>query len=191
MNRRFLDASLLVVTASSLALFSGCHGGGGRAPAPAFGLAVSPAALSIPAGGGGFATVTVTRVGGFADPVTLSLGGAPAGVVGSGIVAATAQTGQLSLLVASGVTPQSLDALSVKGVSGSMTQTGSFRLVIAPPLPAGRISPDQVQASGGVQRGGVMENAVLASEPVQASTSKDPGGSVEVRSGFKPSASPN
>jgi hypothetical protein len=36
-----------------------------------------------------------------------------------------------------------------------------------------------------------MENAVLASEPVQASTSKDPGGSVEVRSGFKPSASPN
>ena len=174
-------------------LLCSCHGGGNGSPAtaplPTFALSVSPAALSIPSGGGGFAVVTIVRSGGFSDTVTLSLDGAPAGVIGSGTVAAAAQTAQLSLFVAREVSPQTIDLLRVKGTSGNLTQTGEFKLVVAPALPVGQISPDQVQAAGKLQRGGAIENTCLTFEPVTASNAKDSSGAVEVRHGFRPSAS--
>jgi hypothetical protein len=182
--RILLPGPLLVLTAA-------CHGSHGSAPAPSFTVSVSPAALSIPAGGGGYATVTITRSGGFGDAVALSLDGAPAGVLGTGTIAASVQTAQLALLVAREVAPQSLDALRVKGTSGGLIQTGSFKLVITAPLPPGQISADLVQATGGVQRGGTMENTGLVQEPVKAGVAKDAGSAVEVRHGFNPSGRPN
>ena len=173
----------------------GCHGGGGSGttapPPPSFTLALSPPNLSIPAGGGGYATVTVTRISGFAEAITLSLDGAPTGVVGKGTVAGSARTGQLALLVAPDVAPQSLDTLRVKGTSASLTQTAPFRLVVAPRLPVGQIPVDLVQASGGQQRLGGMENTVVALEPVVAKTSKDALGNTDLRHGFRPSGSHN
>lgn len=182
---RILSPGLMLVLAGA------CHGSRNAAPAPSFSLSVSPAALSIPAGGGGFATVTVARTGGFGDAITLSLDGAPAGVVGSGALAATAQTAQMALWVAREVAPQSLDLLKVKGTAGTLTRTGTFKLVIAPPLPPGQISADLVQASGGVQRAGTLENTGMAQEPVKAGTAKDAAGTVEVRHGFQPSGRSN
>lgn len=180
-----------LLPASLLILAGACHSSHSSAPAPSFSLSVSPAALSIPAGGGGFVTVTVARTGGFSDAVTLSLDGAPAGVVGSGTLAATSQTAQLALLVAREVAPQSLETLRVKGTAGALTQTGTFKLVIAAPLPPGQISADLVQASGGVQRAGTLENTGMAQEPVKAGTAKDAAGTVEVRHGFQPSGRSN
>lgn len=168
-----------------------CHGSSSSTsspePAPSFSLTVTPAALSLPAGGGGYATVTVARTGGFGETIALALEGAPAGVLGSGSVPTGAQTAQLALLVGREVAPQTLEALKVKGSAGSQSQSASFRLVIAAPLPIGQVRPDLVQASGGVQRAGTLENAGMASEPVRAGTARDAGGLLEVRHGFLPS----
>ena len=182
-----------LVVPAALLLLCACHGGRSSSvpPAPSFTVSVSPTALSIPAGGGGFATVTIARHNGFAEAVTLSLDGAPAGVLGSGTVTATAQTAQLALLVAREVAPQSLDTLRVKGTAGTLTQSGTFKLVIAAPLPPGQISADLVQASGGVQRAGAIENTGMVQEPVKAGTAKDASGTVEVRHGFNPSGRTN
>src|SRR5207253_3580407 len=50
--------------------------------APGYALAVAPAALTIGQGATGSTTVTITRTN-FSGAVTLSVGGAPAGVTGS------------------------------------------------------------------------------------------------------------
>lgn len=170
----------------------GCHGSSSNpAPSPTFSLAVAPAALSIPAGGGGYATVTVTRTGGFGESIALALEGAPVGLQGSGSVPAGAQTAQLALLIGREVAPQTLEALKAKGSAGTQSQTAAFKLVIAAPLPLGQIRPDLVQASGGAQRAGTLENTGLASEPVRAGTAKDASGVLEVRHGFIPSGKSN
>ena len=108
-------------------------------------------------------------------------------LLGSGSVPTGAQTAQLALLVGREVAPQTLEALKVKGSAGSQSQSASFRLVVAAPLPIGQVRPDLVQASGGVQRAGTLENAGMASEPVRAGTARDAGGLLEVRHGFLPS----
>lgn len=131
--------------------------------------------------------MTLTRIGGFDGAVSLALDGAPAGVVGNGTIAASAGTGQLSLLVDATVAPQNLDAIHLKGTAGSLTQMAAFRLVVAPALPPGQIRPDLVQASGVTQRAGSLENAAVAQEALGATTSKDAGGTTEVRHGFDPS----
>lgn len=187
-----------IAVALALAAFIACSGSGGSGPSqpppppqPSFSLSVSPSTLNIPAGSEGSAIVTVVRTGGFTDAITLSLDGPPPGVQGSGLVAANALTGPLSLLVAANVAPQSLDSLRVKGTAGALAQTTTLRLVIVPALPVGQISTDLVQASGGTQRAGAMENTGVALEPTVASTSKDATGTVEVRHGFIPSAKSN
>jgi hypothetical protein len=172
-----------------LAALCACHlGGSSAAPPPSFSLAVTPAALTIPAGGGGYLTVTVTRSGGFSEAVSLALEGAPAGVQGTGGIAAGAQTGQVALLTAATLTPQSLDALLVRGRAGALSQSATFKLVIAAPLAAGELSPDRVQAAGAVQRAGTTENASVAMEPTAAATSA--GGNLQVQHGFRPTGSP-
>lgn len=156
---------------------------------PSFTLAESPASLSIPAGGGGYVTVTVSRHGGFTGAVTLSLEGAPAGVVASGTVPAEGQTGQLALQIDRDVAPQNLEGIRLKGVSDGRTQTAPFLLAVAPPLPVGRIGSDLVQASGGPQRGASLENTPVVQEPVRSTVSKDATEHSQIRHGFEPSAS--
>ena len=193
MKRVFYSILRTASVAVTCLLACGCHERRitPSTPSPSFTLEVSPAGLAIPAGGGSYATVVVTRIGGFPDAVVLSLDGAPAGIVGSGNVAPGALTGRLSLSVASSVAPQTLDAVRLKGTSGNLTQAATFRLVVAAALPIGQIRADQVQASGGTQAGGGMVNTSIALEPVAVVSTKDAAGNTEVRTGFKPSATPN
>src|SRR5512133_427224 len=78
--------------------------GGSRPAAPAGGAfvaQVSPGSLSIPAGRGGYLSVTTARnlphAPNLQGPLTLSLDQAPAGVTGSGTIPADRSTGTLSL----------------------------------------------------------------------------------------------
>lgn len=180
---RFVIPGLLIFLAT------GCHDSHGSGvngtPSFPFTLSISPSGLNIPAGGWGCAMVTAVRESGFTEDITFSLEGAPEGVVGSGTVASNTQAGQLSLFVASGVAPQDLKDLQVKGTAGSLSRTAPFHLVVAAPLPPGMISPDQVQASGGIQKGGLLENEGVAMEPVTGDVSRNT--SAEIRHGFDPS----
>jgi len=114
------------------------------------------------------------------------------GVLASGEIPAGATAGQLSILVDRLVPAQTLDVIQVVGTAGSLTHSVRFILVVASPLPASQISPDLVQASGGLQRGvGGLENTTVILEPVVASTSKDATEKTEVRHGFRPAAASN
>ena len=88
-------------------------------PIIALGLSSSPSALTIAPGGSGPTTVTLTRTN-FTGAVTLSLGGAPAGVTGS--FSPSAPTGTSSTLtvnvgnsVGAGVYPLTIDGTSTAG----------------------------------------------------------------------------
>src|SRR5207302_1633834 len=73
--------------------------------APGYALAVAPAALTIGQGATGSTTVTITRTN-FSGAVTLSVGGAPAGVTGSFDPAApTGTSSTLTLSVGAAVAP--------------------------------------------------------------------------------------
>lgn len=177
-----------------LVLGLGCYSGSaGAGPTPwsPFSLTASPDALNIPAGGGGHVMVTVSRKWGFADAITLSLEGAPEGVVASGIVPADAQTGTLTLRIERAVAPQTLDGIRVKGEAGRASQTAAFRLLVSPPLPIGQIGADLVQASGATQRGGSLENMPVIQESTRAISAKDATGQTELRHGFQPAARNN
>jgi len=75
------------------------------APAPDYSLSLNPAALTIIQGGNAPTTVTITRTN-FTGAVTLSLGGAPAGVTGAFVPNPTStNSSDLTVTVGAGVAP--------------------------------------------------------------------------------------
>jgi hypothetical protein len=68
-----------LVLVAGLAVTGGCDSGGGTGVVADYALSLTPAALTIDQGANGNTTVTITRTD-FTGAVTLSLGGAPAGV---------------------------------------------------------------------------------------------------------------
>lgn len=109
-------------------------------PAPGFALALSPASLDVAAGGSGKLDVAIQRLGGFTDPVALSLTGAPAGVTGTfTTVPVPAASGgglveedhSLLLSVDASVQP-GIHTLTVHGASGGVDHAVSFFLKISP-----------------------------------------------------------
>ena len=165
-----------------------------RSPSASPLIRVTPGNLSVPAGGGGFVTVMVDRYPLNPDwqvlqmPFTLTLVGAPAGILGTGTLAAGALTGTLALSVDPSVAPQTLQGLKVVASSPNLTLQASLDLTIAPPLPPGQIRVDGVQASGGLQQAGAVTNTPLALEPVVARESTDSTGVETVRHGFYPAS---
>lgn len=151
---------------------------------------MSPASLQIPAGGSGFVTVTLSRLNGFAAPVALSGAGLPAGVVASGTIPSGSSTLQLPVAVDSGVAVTSYTGISLQGLSGNLTHSASLALTVAPALPASHLRDDLVQASGGRQTGGTLENHAVAREGMAVQAIKDASGTTGVRHGFLPSGSP-
>jgi len=174
-----------------------CFGGSRQAATAngAFLVQVSPGSLSIPAGGGGFATVTTARsLPHFPNdqgPLTLALDQAPAGVTGSGTIAADRTSGTLALLVDASVAPRVLQGLRVKVSGNGRVAVATFDLTIAPPLPPGQIRADLVQASGAKQQGGTYGNTPVIQEPVAATSATDAAQVQTVRHGFHPAVPSN
>lgn len=174
-----------------------CLGGGGDGAlsSGALQVQVSPSNLSVPAGGGGFLTVTTTRPVlaflGVQGPLVLSLDQAPAGVTGSGSIAVDASSGTLSLWVDASVAPQAIQGLRVKATGGNVVAEAAFTLTIAPALAPGQLRADLVQASGGFQQGGGRVNTPVVQEPVAATPSTDGAQILVVRHGFLPAVPSN
>ena len=60
----------------------------------AYSLAVTPGVLTLPQGGAGAVTVSLTRIGGFGGPVALAVSGLPAGITTT--ITPTELTGNVS-----------------------------------------------------------------------------------------------
>jgi len=187
---------LLAFSAAFLLVGGGC-GGSGKGQGiftgtldQRFTLSAIPATLSIPSGGSGYLTVSAVRYGGLADAIDLSVEGLPPGVTATGSIAAGELTGRLIVSVADGVAAQSLGSLSIKGSSGTRSQTAPLALAVLAPLPPSALSPSLVQAGGGGQSGGNLENHPIVLEPVTAAAATDSSGNQEVRHGFLPVPQP-
>ena len=102
-------------------------------PTPDFTLSVAPTSQSVAQGQSTSYTVGVNRTGGFSGSVSLSVSGLPVGAGGS--LSPNPATGTSSTLTVttSPSTPTGSFALTVTGVSGSLTRTASGTLVVTPP----------------------------------------------------------
>ncbi len=174
---------------------SACGGGGGGAttapaPIPTFSVQVSPGSLQIPAGGGGYVTVSIARLNGFTGAITLTGLGFPAGSHATGLVPDGASSLSLPIVVSGSLVPATFANLQIEGRSGALVQTAPLSLTVGPPLPPPQLSEDVIQASGGRQGAGSIVNVVVAQEPLRALSSTSPSGSVKVRHGYLPSGTP-
>jgi hypothetical protein len=194
MNMRISSGrSALVFSGLTFLMACGGGGGGGSTPPPAaadFSLSVTPGSLQIPAGGSGFVTVTLSRLNGFTADVALSGVNFPTGVVTGGTIPAGSTTLQLPVTVAPEVTPSAYAGLSLRGSAGALGHDAAFSLTVAQALPPSHLRADLVQAAGGRQTGGVIENHSVVRETLPASTSQDTSGSTQVRHGFLPDGVP-
>ena len=101
--------------------------------APSFTLAASPSPLSVQQGGTGSATITVTRINGFANAVAVTATGLPAGVTATPNPASVGDApAVLAINVASSV-PAGNYPITLTGTGTGVTQkTTTFNLVVTP-----------------------------------------------------------
>src|SRR5206468_4061078 len=101
---------------------------------PDYALSLTPAALTITQGATGTATVTITRTN-FTGAVTLSLGGAPAGVTGAFNPAApTGTSSTLTVSVGAAVAPGVYN-LTVDGTATAGNRSTPLTLTVTAPAP--------------------------------------------------------
>jgi hypothetical protein len=186
-----LGKLLAIPVLAALLACGGNAGSGSFFQAPAgYSVAVTPGSLAMPAGSAAQVTVTLTRINGFADPVTLSLANPPSGITWSGQpIAAGAGAGTFTIQVDGSMAPQTLANLEVVATDGSLSHQAAFSLTIQPPLPAGGVGVNIVAAGGGQQQGGPWSNTVITQEPVKAGIAATADGSLQIRSGFYPDGS--
>ena len=193
MSRTSVPVSLFALLL--LAGASACGGGGGGSttappPTPGFSVQVSPGSLQIPAGGAGYATVSISRLNGFTGAITLTGVGFPAGSHASGTVPDGASSLPLPIVVSGTLASATFANLQIEGRSGTLVQTAPFSLTVGPPLSAPQFSEDAIQAPGGRQGAGSIVNVAVVQEPLRAMTAANPSGSVKVRHGFLPTGIP-
>jgi hypothetical protein len=98
---------------------------------PDFSLAASPASQTVGRGASADYTVSVSRTGGFADSVTLSVGGLPAGTSAS-FAPNPADSSTLTVTTSS-TTPAGTYPLTITGTGGATTHSTSATLVVSAP----------------------------------------------------------
>jgi hypothetical protein len=172
-------------------LLAGCHGSGGAkappVPAADFALSLSAPTLSVVTGGSGFLTVNLQRLNGFTGAVALALENPPVGLVATGSLGASENSGRVNVGVVSGTAPKTFSGLILKGSSGTLSHTASFTLTIT--SVAATLSVDQVQAAGLLQRGGTGENRSVVGEATTATSAQTAGSNPSVnRPGYAPVA---
>ena len=159
-------------------------------PPPSFTLTANPGNLQIPAGGSGYALVSVNRANGFTGAVALAVAGLPVGAAASGTIPDTATTGYLTVAVDGSVSPQAYGSLTLDRQAGALAGTAPFALTVMAPLPLPGFSPNLVNAPGGEQNGGSLSNTFLFMEPVAQTLQASGSGVLVNQEGFLPDAEP-
>ncbi len=118
----------------------------GTTPPPTgdFSLSLSPSSATVAPGSSASATVNISRVGGFADVVSLTAVGVPTGITAtfSGV---TATQATLSVAVGAAVTKGTY-SITVRGSAGVKTRDASLSLSVQPPAPTATIQGTVVLA---------------------------------------------
>jgi hypothetical protein len=173
----------------------GCTSWGGQVTIPTaatgFTLSASPTSLQIPAGGSGYAQVSVSRACDCTGAINLGMAGLPEGVVASGTISAGAGSGVLTIMVDPSVSPQALGSLVLDGRCGTVKEESGFALTVAAALPAPQLSPSQVMEPGGLQTGAAWFNTGQAMEPVAHDPASNRSGTLQNRAGFLPTPTPS
>jgi phospholipase C len=136
-----LKFGLLLISVVELALvLSGCGSASGNAQGESgFTLSASPGSVSIPQGGQGTSTITITPAGGFNGSVALSASGLPSGVTASFNPSSTATSSVLTF-TASPTAPTPTVTVTVTGTSGSVTSTATLTFTVYGPIQPGAFS---------------------------------------------------
>ena len=102
---------------------------------PDFSVAAAPATRSVALGGQTTYTVTVSGIGGYVTPVTLTYGALPSGWSASFAVNPVTPGGATSTLTVttSGSTPNGSSVLTVTGTAGSLVHAATVTLQVATP----------------------------------------------------------
>src|SRR3989441_1005585 len=105
------------------------------APVPDFSLSATPASQTVVQGAGTTYAVSITPSGGFTAAVTFSVCGLPGGATAS--FSPNPATASSTMTVGTGAaTPPGSYALTITGVSGTLTRTTSVTLTVNPaPVP--------------------------------------------------------
>jgi len=102
-------------------------------PTPDFALSANPSSLTINRGASGTSAITITRTGGFADPVNLSVSGLPIGVTQS-IAPPTGDSRTLTLSASSTAT-LGTSQITITGAGGGLTKMTQISLTVNQPQP--------------------------------------------------------
>src|SRR5438105_4421747 len=127
---------------------------------PGFSIAAAPASQSVVQGGSANYSVTVSRTGGFTDPVTLSVAGVPAGT-NAAFAPNPADSSTLTLTTSS-ATPTGSYVLAITGATATTTHSTSATLVVTqpPPPPSPDFSLSAAPSSESIVRGGAASYTV-------------------------------
>jgi hypothetical protein len=101
----------------------------GSPPSPDFSLSVSPSGRTVRRGNSTAYALAITRSGGFAAPLSLSVTGLPGGATGTFSPNPAANSSTLSVRTSSS-TPTGTYALAVRGTDGSLTRTTATSLQV-------------------------------------------------------------
>ncbi len=169
-KQRFVLIALLVALLSLSFLSCGSQHGTGQ-------VVVSPAAVTVTMG----ANVTFTEATNLQGPapedgsLTWAVSPASGGAIsGQGVYTTGSTPGDYT--VTATWTSHKIPGQSFSG-------TASLK-VLATPQSAAVITPDLVQASGGIQSASAIQNAPILGEPVAAATAADSNGRTQIRHGF-------
>ncbi len=113
------------------------------APVPDFSLSLDNSSLTVKRTQSGTLAVSLTKTGGFANSVALSLEGAPTGVTSSFNPVSTSSTSTLTVNVAANAALGET-TLTIKGISGSLTKTIPFKLTVTAAPVTGDTTPPTV-----------------------------------------------
>ncbi len=190
--------ALKLICLASVVLLSSCGGQVSttstsvQVPATAdFAIQVSPTSVQIPAGGSAFVTVTLSRLNGFTADVSVSGLSFPAGVVAAGTLPSGVTTLQLPISVDPLVGASSFQGTSLRAQAGNLIHDTAIGLIVAPQLAPSNLRSDMVQAAGGRQSGGSIENHAVAREGAAAQGASNPSNAIQLRHGFTPTGVPS
>ena len=162
----------LVLAVSACGGGGGSNDPGGTGPTPSIQVAVTPGTLSVQQGASGTVTVTVSRGGGFAGAVSLTVDGLPTGVTASAAqspLTAGTTSAVVTVAVAAAVAPNAYVATIHATATGVGEATTTYALTVsAPPAYALSATPTALtltQGASGATAIGVTRTNFTGGEP--------------------------